>query len=287
MGGPAGGVTARVKQFESRKVERNDMSHAGRASAWVRPMAAHAGRRGRLRLFCFPYAGSGTRAFRGWAEELPDGMDVYGIQLPGRDDRLGERPMDDVSELLDELIPALEPYLDGPFAFFGHSMGALLCWETARSMRRAYGLLPRHVFVSGCKPPPLIGESTGSGDVDPVLGDSELIERMRALGGTPEEILKDAGLMSVVLPAFRADYGMLARYRYTPGEPLPCPLTVFGGDRDPRAVPDELGGWAELVKEAPDVCVLPGGHFFLHTERKRLLAEISARLDGGCAPRHV
>ncbi|MFF4486635.1 thioesterase II family protein [Streptomyces sp. NPDC001544] len=264
------------------------MNHAGtRASVWVQPMTAHAGRGGRLRLFCFPYAGSGTRAFRGWAEELPDDMDVYGIQLPGRDNRLGERPLDDVTELLDELVPALEPYADGPFAFFGHSMGALLCWETARSMWRAHGLLPRHVFVSGCKPPPLIGDRTGSGASAPEYSDAELIERIRALGGTPEEILQDAGLMSLVLPAFRGDCTMLARYRYVPGEPLPCPLTVFGGDRDPRAAPEELDGWAELVKEAPDVCLLPGGHFFLHTERKRLLAEISARLSGGYAPRHV
>ncbi|WP_190201851.1 thioesterase II family protein [Streptomyces djakartensis] len=250
-------------------------------------MAAPARGQGRLRLFCFPYAGSGTRAFRGWAEELPDDVEVYGIQLPGRDDRLAERPMDDVSAVLDELVPALEPYVDGPFAFFGHSMGALLCWETARSARSAYGVLPSHVFVSGCQPPPLIGDRTRSGDAAPVLGDAELIERMRTLGGTPEEVLQDAGLMSVVLPAFRGDSTMLARYRYAPGEPLPCPLTVFGGDRDARAAPEELVGWAELVKEAPDVCVLPGGHFFLHTERKRLLAEISARLGSAHPPRHV
>jgi medium-chain acyl-[acyl-carrier-protein] hydrolase len=120
-----------------------------------------------------------------------------------------------------------------------------------------------------------------------VHSDAELIERMRALGGTPEEVLQDAGLMSVVLPAFRGDCSMLARYRYAPGEPLPCPLTVFGGDRDPRSAPEELDGWAELVKEAPEVRVLPGGHFFLHTQRKRLLAEISARLGSGHTSRHV
>ncbi|OXS35677.1 hypothetical protein CHR28_09685 [Streptomyces sp. XY006] len=272
-----------------------------RASAWIRPMGPRARGRGHLRLFCFPYAGSGARVFRGWAEALPDDVEVYGIQLPGRDDRLAERPRDDVPELVAELVAALEPCADAPFAFFGHSMGALLCWETARSLWRTHGLLPRHVFVSGCRPLPLVGDRTASGAVAPapaddasgsrgiapVPGDDELIEQLRTLGGTPEEILGDAGLMSVVLPAFRGDTTLLARYRHAPGEPLPCPATVFGGDRDPRVAPEELAGWTELFERTPDVCVLPGGHFFLHTQRERLLAEIEARLVRGRAPRHV
>jgi medium-chain acyl-[acyl-carrier-protein] hydrolase len=240
---------------------------------WVRPLSA--GHRGGVRLFCFPYAGGGTAMFRDWARELPAGISVYAIQLPGREARMLEPPIGELHAVLAELQPQILPYLDRPFAFFGHSMGAVISWELARSLRAAGQATPVHMFVSGSRALPaaklwLTGFET--------LSDAELAQEMRNLNGTPDEILQDAELVALVLPAFRADLSLLARYRYQPGPPLDCPATVFGGDQDPVVAPGDLGGWSELTTGDVQVRVMSGDHFFLDTWRADLLATITARL---------
>ncbi|SES47690.1 Thioesterase domain-containing protein [Streptomyces sp. yr375] len=258
------------------------MRTAGTTPAtWIRPltqtpMTPMNGPRTRLRLFCFPYAGGGTWAYRGWAEHLPDGVELHAIALPGRETRIAERPVADLPTLLADLVPALRPYVDAPFAFFGHSMGAVLAWETARAVQADRGRSPEHIFVSGSPPPSLV--STGVQDL-PTLPDAELVERIGKLNGSPGEVLANAELMELLLPAFRADFTLLANYTPAPDAPPPaCPVTVFGGDHDPRAEPNSLGGWAEFTRDPPEVHVLPGDHFFLHSARAQLLARVSARL---------
>src|SRR5258708_10641426 len=83
----------------------------------------------RLRLFCLPYAGGGASIFRLWPAGLPSGVEVCAIQLPGREARLKEAPFNHVRPLTLALTPVLEPFLDRPFALFGHSIGALVAFE--------------------------------------------------------------------------------------------------------------------------------------------------------------
>jgi medium-chain acyl-[acyl-carrier-protein] hydrolase len=102
-----------------------------------------------LRLFCFPYAGSGATVFRRWPASLPAGVEVCGVRLPGREGRLREPAFDRLAPLVEALAAALPPALDRPFAFFGHSMGALVAFELAHRLRRDGRPGPRHLFVSG------------------------------------------------------------------------------------------------------------------------------------------
>jgi medium-chain acyl-[acyl-carrier-protein] hydrolase len=229
----------------------------------------------RFRLFCFPYAGGGTAMFRDWARELPAEVGVYAIQLPGREARMLEPPIGELRAVLTELQPAIVPYLNVPFAFFGHSMGAVISWELARSLRSALGIAPAHLFVSGSRALPNAGLwLTGFES----LSDAELAEEMRKLNGTPDEVLAEPDLLSLVLPGFRADLSLLGRYTYQPGEPLDCPATVFGGDRDPVVPAGDLGAWAELTTGDVQVRVMDGDHFFLLPRRADLLAAIIERL---------
>jgi surfactin synthase thioesterase subunit/phosphopantetheinyl transferase len=103
----------------------------------------------RLRLFCFPFAGKGASVFRGWQDQLPPWAEVWPVQYPGRETRFKERPFGRLETLVRALCAELVPALDRPFAFFGHSMGALVAFEAARLLRREYGLAPVHLFVSG------------------------------------------------------------------------------------------------------------------------------------------
>jgi surfactin synthase thioesterase subunit len=102
-----------------------------------------------FRLFCFPYAGGGASFFRTWRERLGPDIEVCAIQLPGREDRLTEPPFENLSSLIDVLAEVLYPYLDFPFAFFGHSLGSLISFELTRRLRRQKAPCPLQLFVSG------------------------------------------------------------------------------------------------------------------------------------------
>src|SRR2546427_5678317 len=85
----------------------------------------------RLRLICFPYAGGGASVFRMWANDLPPEVEVCSVQLPGRENRLREPTFTHLTPLVHTVAPILCPYLHLPFAFFGHSLGALIGFELA------------------------------------------------------------------------------------------------------------------------------------------------------------
>src|SRR5580658_5790200 len=107
----------------------------------------------RARLFCFPHAGVGSSFYRLWAIGLPIDLEVCPVQLPGRENRLHEPALTSIPELVDALVPALLPHMDLPFAFFGHSMGAVIAAEVTRALSDAGRGLPQHLMVSGRRPP--------------------------------------------------------------------------------------------------------------------------------------
>ena len=227
-----------------------------------------------LRLFCLPYAGGSSLIFRGWPESLPSFVEVCLIQLPGRGARLKEAPFTRLTTLVEELSAALLPYLDKPFAFFGHSMGAVLSFELTRHLRRHYDRKPLHLFVSGRTAPQLE-------DTDPPtygLPEPEFIEEIRRLNGTPKEVLANPELMQFLLPILRADFEICQTYDYSPDSPLDCPLTAIGGLQDTRVRREDLEAWREQSASSFVLRMLPGDHFFLHTAQPLLLRILTQEL---------
>ncbi len=224
------------------------------------------------RLLCFPYAGAGASVFREWANLVPEQVEVWAVQLPGREDRFGEPPLTDLDDVLNDLVPAVLPLLDRPYAFFGHSLGALVCWELARACQALQTRPPEHVFLSGYRAPRPAGEDDG----EPLhaLPDDELVEELREMGGTPEDVLRNPELMRLLLPLLRADLAISETRVLRPGEPLTCPVTAFGGRDDPRAGSDDLDGWADHVAGTFAAEVFPGDHFYLHEQRSALVTRV-------------
>jgi medium-chain acyl-[acyl-carrier-protein] hydrolase len=227
-----------------------------------------------VRLFCFPYAGGSASIFRTWSGGLPAEIEVCPVQLPGRGSRLMEPPYTRLSRLVQTLSRVLHPYMDVPFAFFGHSMGALLCFELARQLRRLYGLNPLHLFVSGHRAPQIP-------DPDPPihqLPDDEFMEELHCLNGTPEDVLQNALLMQLMLPALRADFEMCEAYMYTIEAPLGCPISAFGGLQDQNILRSDLEAWRDQTSVSFKLRMFPGDHFFLHTSKLLLLETLSEEL---------
>ena len=228
-----------------------------------------------LRLFCFPYAGGSAALYRTWPAELPDTIEVCMAELPGRGSRLNEPPFTRLESIVDFLANAIKPYLDKPFAFFGHSMGAMISFELACRLREKVVAKPAHLFVSGRRAPQMP-------DTNPFtynLPTSKLLEELRRLNGTPIEVLENPELMHLMLPLLRADFEVVETYVYSPGPALDCPITAFGGLQDQEVSREEVEAWREQTIASFSLRMLPGGHFFLHTARQLLLQMLSKELS--------
>jgi medium-chain acyl-[acyl-carrier-protein] hydrolase len=224
-----------------------------------------------LRLFCFPYAGGSAVIYRAWPDELSSSVEVCPVLLPGRGGRLGETPYEHLEPLLDSLKDAILPYLDRPFAFFGHSMGAMIAFELARRLRREHGIEPIHLFVSGRRAPQVSDPSAPTHN----LPQEEFLEELRRLDGTPREVLENQELLSLVLPVVRADFSIVENYLYTPERPLDCPISAFGGLEDQDVTRENIEAWRHQTVSSFSLRMLPGGHFFLNSAQPLLLRMLS------------
>jgi medium-chain acyl-[acyl-carrier-protein] hydrolase len=226
-----------------------------------------------FRLFCFPYAGGGASFFRTWPERLPPDIEVCAVQLPGREDRFKETPFTELSALIDALAEVLYPYLDFPFAFFGHSLGALISFELTRRLRRQKAPCPGHLFVSGSRAPQLP-------DPDPPihhLPDAEFIEELGRFNGTPKAVLDNPELMEVFLPLLRSDIRLCETYVYDHEAPLDCPISAFGGLKDEEVSREELAAWCDQTRVRFNIQMFPGDHFFLNGKESNGLLEVISK----------
>jgi medium-chain acyl-[acyl-carrier-protein] hydrolase len=227
----------------------------------------------RFRLFCFPYAGGGASFFRTWRERLWPDIEVCAIQLPGREDRLTETPFTNLASLIDALAEVLYPYLDFPFAFFGHSLGALISFELTRRLRRQKAPCPMQLFVSGSRAPQIP-------DPDPPihqLPDAEFIDELRCLNGTTKAVLDNPELMEVFLPLLRSDIGLHETYVYDHEPPFDCPISAFGGLEDEEVSREELAGWCDQTQSRFNIQMFPGDHFFLNGKESNGVLEVISK----------
>lgn len=234
-----------------------------------------------LRLFCFHPAGVGASVYRQWASGLPSSVEVAAVQLPGRGNRLREAPVADVPLLVGALVSNLAPHLEGRFAFFGHSMGAVLAHELSHALRNRGLPSPSHLIVSGRRAP------TVPSRFPPVshLPDHVFIAEINSrYGGIAPEILQHQDVLDLLLPCLRADIAALENFIPPVRPPLDIPITAFGGDSDGQTPVDNLEPWRQETTAGFGVRIFPGGHFYLDPLRERVLVEVEAILRPCMAP---
>jgi medium-chain acyl-[acyl-carrier-protein] hydrolase len=230
----------------------------------------------RLRLFCFPCAGGTTSAYSKWQNNLPTDIELCLIQLPGRSYRLDEPHFTQFPLLVKKLTYILKPYLNIPFAFFGHSMGATLAFEIARQLRRDGYPIPVKLFTACCPPPhrpiqrPFIHE----------LPENEFVaELQRRYNAIPETILQNQELVQIFLPSLRADFTMIETYAYATEKPLECSIAAFGGLQDKAISLQEIQEWQIQTTSHFNLEMFTGGHFFLHDYQSSFLELFSLHLS--------
>jgi medium-chain acyl-[acyl-carrier-protein] hydrolase len=209
---------------------------------------------------------------------LPADVEVCPVQLPGRGTRLTEPPFTQLSRLVQALAEALFPLLDKPFAFFGHSLGALVSFELARQLRRQHGVgvQPVHLFVSADRAPQIPYRDL------PIhsLPEGQFLVELRRLKGTPREALEDEELMQSMLPVLRADFAVYETYVFSTEPPLNCPISTYGGLQDHKVSRGDLEAWRDQTSVSFSLRMFPGDHFFLNTTQPVLLRVLSQELRG-------
>lgn len=224
------------------------------------------------RLFCFAYAGGHGGVFASWRERLGTDVEVIGMQLPGHGARLAEAPRTELLDVAAEAARVIAAEDDPrPYALFGHSLGAVLAFETARRLAGLRSTRPSHLFVSACEGPRGLGYTDKSLHL---LPDDALVQRLREFNGTPPEVLGHQALMRLMLPILRADFAMLGSYRYREAGPLDVPMTIFGGRHDHTTPADVLESWVDETTRRARTVWIDGDHFFINSHRDALLGEI-------------
>jgi surfactin synthase thioesterase subunit len=227
-----------------------------------------------IRLICLPFAGSGASFYRMWAR-LDAGTQITALQLPGHEERFLEPVATDVVVAAKEFAADVARIGASrrPVALFGHSLGAVLAYETAREALRADPGLVRHLFVSG-SPGPWTRRTRRATGVE----DSEFIARVSDFAGYRHEAFDNPDLREVLLPLLRADVAMHEDYRPVSDEPLGVAVTALRGGDDQLVSRSQAEQWRAATTGPFAVAELPGEHMYLAERPEDLLALIGRRL---------
>ena len=241
------------------------------ANQWI--VTPRPNRTAPVRLLCIPHAGGGVATFRGWSERLRAEVGI--VQLPGRGSRLHDPLVQSIPDAVSGIVAELSAMPVYPTVLFGHSLGGLIAFETARRLRDCgWPLLA--LFVSGRRAPRL---------ADPLPPISKLpvhefmSEVQRRYDAIPAAVAADSELMNLLVPGLRADFSMIESYRYDGGPALRCPIIACGGVDDPHASRTELEAWRDETSNRFSVHTFSGGHFYLQREQEAITALIANQLS--------
>lgn len=232
-----------------------------------------------MRLFCFPFAGGSASSFFEWRRRCT-AWDVCAIEYPGRGARWNEQRPTTVEALADDITTELDSDLTGPYAFLGHSLGGIVAFEVARLLVARGGVLPVRLCLSAIRAPQLPPREKIHR-----LPDEKFLTALMRYGGMPKEVLEDKELLPIVLPVVRDDFALYEEYFYRAGDPLPIPISVFGGLND-QAVPfGDLLAWRQHTTKSFQCHFYRGDHFFLFDPELPVISDMRRDIEASGAPR--
>jgi medium-chain acyl-[acyl-carrier-protein] hydrolase len=222
-----------------------------------------------LRLFCFSFAGGTAAHFFTWLKRFDQNIEVCPVEYPGRGSRWKDGACATLDELVETIVGTLSCHLHQPYALFGHSFGAIVAFEFARLMNSSGSPLPARLFVSAARAPHLPGDEELH-----KLPETEFLTRLMGYGGVPQEALGNKDLLTTLLPVVRHDFRLFEEYRFRNGDPLPLPISVFGGLQDSKVPVPDLLAWSRHTSKSFRSRFFQGKHFFLFDEQCCVINDI-------------
>jgi len=213
----------------------------------------HTNSSAKYRLICFPHAGGHSSFFHQWAQELNE-FEVCSILYPGRAERIDENQPTDLYLVASQIASAIQPLNDLPLILFGHSMGAAVALEAARSLQNS-GYNVSHLIASGSRNGPLPQKEPHVEE-----DDESLCKHLVEMGGTAPDVINDPIFLDLVLPSIRADGKMFKEYNMSINTKLKCPITTLYGDIDEHA---DIRPWESITNNVFNEICVKGDHFYL------------------------
>lgn len=247
------------------------------AKRWIIPLSGPAPADARRIVLCFAHAGGGATAWRRLGKEMPADTTTLGVRLPGRETRFSEPRLYRYEDVVAAVADAMEHLPRTPDLILGHSLGALLAYETVRGLERRGRALPALLAVAGMRAPDLPPRRPPVYDAPAEV----FMGRLRQNGGMPSGVIDNPDMLALFEPLLRADYEMYDTYRWRPGPPLGCAVAAFAGETDATHPAEDVAGWRNHAAGAFTMTVSPGGHFFPYAGESDFPRRIAALLDGG------
>lgn len=210
-----------------------------------------------------------------WKRLLAEHVELIPIELPGRGIRYNEPCYPSFQEAANDLYNKVANQIsDAPFAFFGHSMGALLAYELSCMLKDRRMREPMTLFISGRWPPHIYRKDY----LDPNLSDEELKIELIELGGTSPESFENKQFEEMLISLVRADFQMLSKYVYRYKTPLDTALNVMTGNSDHKVNQRDLLEWRNHTNGSFSIHKFNGGHFYITESFDAVMQHINRTL---------
>lgn len=227
----------------------------------------------KIKVFCFPHAGGNAYFFRDWGVKFAPSAEIIGINFPGRSTHFYAAPINEMGKLVCELIKVLIPLIsDGsPYIFLGHSLGALVAYETALKIRMLSLPMPKQLILSSYKAPHI----RYTDELISNLSNIEIANNLsKKYGYFDQEIINNEALLKFVMVALRADIMIHESYNYKASSPLDIPFYIYGGSEDYHISSESLREWKRHTLSLFSLHEIEGNHFFLFENNKVYLDHI-------------
>jgi len=242
--------------------------------------------RSTINLFCFPFSGAGPAVFRRWVSLLPDTVEVWAVQLPGREARHAEPMNARLYQIIEEaaqqiaLVSTQTEESKRPFAFYGHSLGAYLAYCTALKMKSIAidTLQPRALFLSGRRSPQHVCDEPLA-----TLSDGMLTKRLTEMGGISAEFAAEPEFLRMALPKLR--YDLALNETLLPSElaqieqKIAAPFWIYRGSDDCQAPEELVHTWQNFTSRSCTYSTVTGDHFFVTNNTSSFMPKFVADLQ--------
>jgi medium-chain acyl-[acyl-carrier-protein] hydrolase len=251
----------------------SNRTEADRSKYFIRPIKVKSPK---ARLVAFPYAGGSAVAYYKWAEHLSLDTELISLQYPGRGRLIDMSPCISIHDLAKESCKTIWTLSDKPLIFFGHSLGAIVAFETIRMLRRFGNSIPKALVVSSRQAP----ESKSYFDNKlHTLPDDQFLSGFSQYGGIPSEIMECSDMVEYLMPLLRADITALETWSYKPESPLEIPIMALGSDQDITLDLKQLQRWSEFTHSTFQFQIMHGNHFYFQGQLTEVVNTINKVIE--------